>query len=97
MYNLICIKEGEEQKIIFYIKYRFFEYLVILFRLINTPTLEQELINNIFKNILDKYIIIYLDDTLVYSARVLNNYIGKVYKIFKYFNKKNLKLKLEKY
>ena len=65
----------------------------MLFGLINAPILEQKLINNIFKDILDKYIIIYLDNILVYFARTLNNYINKVYKVFKRFNKKNLKLK----
>ena len=57
---------------------------------------ERILINNIFKDILDKYIIIYLNNTLVYSTKALDNYIKKVYEILKHFNKKNLKLKLEK-
>ena len=67
------------------------------FRLTNIPVLEQELINNIFKDILNKYIIIYLDDILVYFARVLDNYIRKVYKVFRCFNKRNLRLKPKKY
>ena len=46
---------------------------------------------------MDEYIITYLDNILIYSARALDNYIKKVYKIFKYFSKKNLRLKLEKY
>ena len=46
---------------------------------------------------MNKYIIIYLNNTLVYSKWALNNYIGKVYKIFKHFNKRNLRFKLEKY
>ena len=58
---------------------------------------EQELINNIFKDILDKYIIIYLNDILVYSNKALEDYIGKIHKIFKYFNKRNLRFKLKKY
>ena len=81
----------------FYTKYRFFKYLIILFGLTNTPTSKQELINNIFKNILDKYIIIYLNNILVYSIKALDNYIKKIYKIFRRFNKRNLKLKLKKY
>ena len=35
-YNLIRIKEGDKWKIVFYIKFRLFEYLVIPFRLTNT-------------------------------------------------------------
>ena len=75
----------------------FLKYLIILFGLTNTPILKQELINNIFKNILNKYIIIYLNNTLVYFIKTLDNYIGKIYKIFRHFNEKNLRLKLEKY
>ena len=71
--------------------------MVILFGLINIIISKQKLINNIFKDILDKYIIIYLDNTLVYSSRILGDYIGKVFKVFKRFNKKNLKFKMEKY
>ena len=67
------------------------------FKLTNTPALKQKLINNIFKNILNKYIIIYLNNILVYSGKALKDYIKKVYKILRHFNKKNLKLKPEKY
>ena len=35
-YNLICIKEGEKWKIIFKIKYKYYEYIIILFKLTNT-------------------------------------------------------------
>ena len=81
----------------FHTRYKLFKYLIILFGLINAPTSEQELINNIFKDILDKYIIIYLDNILVYSAKALDNHIGKVYEVFRRFNKRNLKLKSKKY
>ena len=55
------------------------------------------MINNIFKDILDEYIIIYLDDTLVYFSKVLEDHIKKVHKMLKYFNKRNLRFKPEKY
>ena len=70
--------------------------MVIPFGLTNVLALEQELINNIFRDILDEYIIIYLDDTLVYSSRALDNYIKKVHKVLRRFNEKNLRFKLEK-
>ena len=52
--------------------------------------------NNIFKDILNEYIIIYLNNILIYSIKALDDYIKKIYKVFRRFNKKNLKLKLEK-
>ena len=66
------------------------------FGLTNAPALKQELINNIFRDILDKYIIIYLNNILVYSSRALDDYIKKVYKMLRRFNKKNSRFKLEK-
>ena len=36
-YNLICMKDGEEWKIVFQTKYRHYEYMVMLFGLINIP------------------------------------------------------------
>ena len=80
----------------FYTKYRLFKYLIISFRLTNISILKQELINNIFKDILDKYIIIYLDDILVYFNKILEDYIEKIHEIFRYFNKRNLRFKPKK-
>ena len=60
------------------------------------PILKQELINNIFRDILNKYIIIYLDDILVYFGKILKDYIGKVYEVLRCFNKRNLRFKPEK-
>ena len=50
------------------------------FGLINISTSKQELINNIFKDILNEYIIIYLNNTLVYSNKILHNHIKKFIK-----------------
>ena len=82
---------------IFRTKYKLFKYLIIPFGLTNTPILKQKLINNIFKDIFNKYIIPYLNNTLIYSGKALEDHKGKVYKIFKRFNKRNLKFKLKKY
>ena len=47
------------------------------FGLTNIPISKQKLINNIFRDILDKYIITYLDGILVYSNKTLDNYIKR--------------------
>ena len=58
----------------FRIYYRLFKYLIIFFKLINALVLEQKFINNLFKNILNNYIIIYLNDILIYFKGTLKNY-----------------------
>jgi hypothetical protein len=66
-YSLCRIKEGDEWKTAFKTKYRLFEYLIMLFSLSNTPATLHALMNEIFCDLLDSYVIIYLDDILIFS------------------------------
>ncbi|QRV77353.1 Retrotransposable element Tf2 protein [Ceratobasidium sp. AG-Ba] len=72
-YNLVHIKEGDEWKTAFKTCYGLFEYLVMPFGLTNTPATFQHFMNDIFRNILDVYVIIYLDDILVFSKDEANH------------------------
>jgi len=47
--------------------YRYFEYLVIPFRLTNIPVIFQSLIDYIIRPFLDKFIVYYLNDILIFS------------------------------
>ncbi|KEP45598.1 putative Transposon Tf2-1 polyprotein, partial [Rhizoctonia solani 123E] len=66
-YNLVRIKEGDEWKTAFKTKYGLFEYRVMPFGLCNAPAAFQHFMNNIFRDILDVYVVIYLDDILIFS------------------------------
>ena len=66
-YNLLRIREGDEWKTAFRTKYGLFEYLVMPFGLANAPAYFQCFVNEIFADMLDKFVIIYLDDFLIYS------------------------------
>ena len=46
--------------------YRYFEYLIIPFRLTNTPIIFQSLIDYTIRPFLDKFIVYYLDDILIF-------------------------------
>jgi hypothetical protein len=67
-YNLIHIVEGNEWKTVFHMRYSSYEFLVMHYRLTNTPASFQRFMNDIFKDMLDVCVIIYLDDILIYSA-----------------------------
>ena len=66
-YNLVRIKKGNKWKIVFQTRYGYFEYNVMFSGLINTPAVFQHLMNDIFCEFLDDFIVCYLDDILVFS------------------------------
>ncbi|MBW0565508.1 hypothetical protein O181_105223 [Austropuccinia psidii MF-1] len=66
-YNLLRIKEGDEHLTAFRTKYGSHEYLVMPFGLANAPASFQNLVNDIFYDILDIYVVAYLDDIMVFS------------------------------
>jgi transposase InsO family protein len=94
-YNLIRMKEGEEWKTAFRTRYGLYEYLVMPFGLTNAPATCQELINNVLRVHLDKTVVAYLDDILVYS-KTLEEHIRHVTEVLECLRKADLRLKPEK-
>ncbi|QRW18529.1 Retrotransposable element Tf2 protein [Rhizoctonia solani] len=68
-YNNIRIKEGDEWKTAFRTKYRLFEYLVMPFGLTNAPAAFQHFMNNLFRDLIDVTVVIYLDNILIFSKK----------------------------
>jgi hypothetical protein len=66
-YHLVRIAEGEEWKTAFHTRYGSFEWLVMPFGLSNAPAAFQHFMNDIFGDLLDVCVIVYLDDILIYS------------------------------
>ena len=65
--HLVQIAEGNEWKTAFQTHYGSFEWLCMPFGLTNSPTAFQHFMNDIFGNLLDNCVIVYLDDILIYS------------------------------
>jgi len=66
-YHLIRIREGDEWKTAFSTPLGQFEYLVTLFGLTNAPVIFQTFMNNLFWDMLNRLIFIYLDDIFIFS------------------------------
>ncbi|KAJ8110903.1 hypothetical protein OPT61_g6372 [Boeremia exigua] len=94
-YNLIRIKEGEEWKTAFRTCYGHYEYTVMPFRLTNALATCQALINNVLRAHLDKTVVAYLDDILVYS-KTLEEHIVYVKEVLECLKQADLQLKPEK-
>ncbi|KAL0173541.1 hypothetical protein M9458_029509, partial [Cirrhinus mrigala] len=66
-YNLIRIREGDEWKTAFSTTTGHYEYRVMPFGLVNSPSVFQSFINDVFRDMLGRWVIIYMDDILIYS------------------------------
>ena len=66
-YYQIAIKSKDHYKTTFRTRYDHYEFNVMSFELMNAPIIFQTLINDIFRDLLDICVIVYLDDILVYS------------------------------
>ena len=66
-YHLVRIREGDEWKTGFNTHLGHFEYLVMPFGLTNTPAVFQALVNDVLRDFLNTFVVVYLDDILVFS------------------------------
>ncbi|WP_369293683.1 reverse transcriptase family protein, partial [Klebsiella pneumoniae] len=72
-YYQVRIKEGDEPKTTCVTRYGSFEFLVMPFGLTNAPATFSTLMNEVFREYLDKFVVVYLDDIVVYSSTMEEN------------------------
>ncbi|WVZ93953.1 LOW QUALITY PROTEIN: hypothetical protein U9M48_039902 [Paspalum notatum var. saurae] len=66
-YYQIKIREEDIPKTAFSTRYGLYEYLVMSFGLTNAPAFFMYMMNSVFMNELDKFVVMFIDDILVYS------------------------------
>jgi hypothetical protein len=66
-YHQIKIRTEDISKTTFMIRYGLYEYLVMLFGLMNAPAHFMYLLNSVFMPELDQLVVVFIDDILVYS------------------------------
>ncbi|KAA0032380.1 ty3-gypsy retrotransposon protein [Cucumis melo var. makuwa] len=65
--NKLRIKDGDVLKIAFRSRYGHYEFIVMSFGLTNAPAVFIDLMNRVFREFLNTFVIVFIDDIMIYS------------------------------
>ncbi len=95
-YHHMGILEGDECKTAFCTRYRHFEYQVMPFGLSNAPASFQGYINKLLAKKLDIFVVVYLDDILIYTEDPGRPHVDAVWWVLEQLRKHGLYANLKK-
>jgi hypothetical protein len=93
-YYQIRIKEGDKEKTACRTRYGSYEFMVMPFGLTNAPATFCTFMNDIFREWLDDFVVVYINDILIYSSS-LEEHEEHLRKVFQRLRENKLYAKLE--
>ncbi|GBG80095.1 hypothetical protein CBR_g30462 [Chara braunii] len=94
-YHQISIRSNDRYKSAFKTRYGHFEWVVMPFGLTNAPTTFQAAMTNEFRAMLDRFVLVYLDDILIYS-RTLEDHLGHLRRVLETLRRAKYKANRDK-
>ncbi|KAI5671867.1 hypothetical protein M9H77_12231 [Catharanthus roseus] len=94
-YYQVRIAEGDEPKTTCITRYGSYEFLVMPFGLTNAPATFCTLMNKLFHPYLDQFVVVYLDDIVIYS-QTMEEHKEHLRKVFQVLKNNELYVKKEK-
>jgi hypothetical protein len=94
-YHQIKIRASDIPKTAFSTRYGLYEFLVMSFGLTNAPAYYMYLMNSVFMPELDKFVVVFIDDILVYSKNE-EEHVGHLHVVLQRLREHRLYAKLSK-
>jgi hypothetical protein len=94
-YHQLRIRPSDIPKTTFITKYGLYEYMVMSFGLTNALALFMYLMNNVFMDYLDKFVVVFIDDILIYS-QIVEEHVDHLKMVLQTLREHQLYVKLSK-
>ncbi|GBG87127.1 hypothetical protein CBR_g44584 [Chara braunii] len=94
-YHQIAIRPEDQHKTAFQTRYGLYEFVVMPFGLCNAPGTFQRAMNRIFHDYLDKFVIVYFDDILIFNKTV-EEHVAHLDKVLSLLRQHKFKINGEK-
>ncbi|GJV98741.1 retrovirus-related pol polyprotein from transposon TNT 1-94 [Tanacetum coccineum] len=94
-YHQLRVHEDDIPKTVFRTRYGHFEFTVMPFGLTNAPTIFMDLMNRVCRPYLDKFVIVFIDDILIYS-KTQEDHVEHLRLVLELLKKKKLYAKFSK-